>query len=143
MRNPIIGFARWTVGLPPRSHAVQWVLRLISLAFIVLISAFLWLGPGVLLIPFTPRGFASVSDGTNTVFFENKEELAREMLSIAQQSQASILEFWDDLGEAGLFDGVRLYLGETSGAYFRLTGNRAGGSAMFGSVIVINLPSVL
>lgn len=142
MSNPILGIARWTVGLPPRSRTMTWVLRLVFLIFVLLIGWFLWLGPGVLLTPFTPRGFATASDGTNTVFFQSKDEVAREMLDIAQQSQASILEFWDDPGQADLFNGVRLYLGETPGAYYRLTGNHAGGSALFGSVIVINLSKV-
>jgi len=50
VRNPILGIARWIVGLPPRSRAVKWTLRLVLLAFIILIGAFLWRGPGVLLI---------------------------------------------------------------------------------------------
>lgn len=142
MRNPILGIARWIVGLPPRSRAAKWVLRLIFLAFIVLIGAFVWRGPGVLLTPFTPRGFSTISDGTVKVYFQSNEELAGEMLSIGQRSRASILEFWGDPGEAGLFDGVRVYLGETPEAYYRLTMNQAGGSAMFGSVIVINFSKV-
>ena len=142
MGNPIFGIARWTVGLPPRSRFVKWVLRLAFLAFILFIGAFLWMGPGVLLTPFAPSGFATVSDGTNTVFYQSKEETAREMLVIARQAQASILAFWGDPGEAGLFEGVKVYLGETPEAYYRLTMNRAGGSAMFGSVIIINLSKV-
>jgi hypothetical protein len=118
------------------------VLRLAFIAFIVLIGGFVWAGPGILLTPFTPRGFSSVSDGTNTVYFQSRGDLAREMLDAAQQSQAAILEFWDDPVVTSLFDGVRLYLGETPDAYYRLTGNHAGGSAMFGSVIVINLSKV-
>ena len=50
---------------------------------IVLMGWFLFLGPGVLLMPFTPRGFQSVADDTNTVYYENGEESAREVLRLA------------------------------------------------------------
>jgi hypothetical protein len=41
-----------------------------------------------------------------------------------------------------IFQGTKIYLGETPEAYYRLTGNRAGGSAMSGNVIVINVARV-
>lgn len=142
MRDLILGMARWLVGLPPRSRWVKWALRSFFVAIVILFAGLLLVGPGVLLTPWAPPGFDIESDGTTSVFFESHREIAGEVLEITRQARVSILDFWGDPEDSHALEGVRIYLGETPAAYFRLTGNRAGGSAMFGNVIVINLSRV-
>jgi hypothetical protein len=139
---PFIIFSRWVVGLPPRNPPGTirtWFARFLAAAFIALIGWFLVLGPGVVLLPFAPRGFRSMADSTTTVYYQNDAAAARDVLRLAGEARDAILQFWGGRDEIGLFKGTRIYLGETPEAYYRLTMNRAGGSVMFRGVIVINL----
>jgi hypothetical protein len=140
--SPFVSLFRWVVGLPPRNPPAaikKWILRLLSVAFMGLIGWFLFLGPGVVLMPFAPRGYQSIADSTNRVYYEKDEAAAREVLRLARESQEAILDFWGRTESIELFKGIKVYVGETSEAYYKLTMNRAGGSAMFGSVIVIDM----
>jgi hypothetical protein len=140
--HPVIGLGRWVVGLPPRnppSAVKRRLSRLLYITVLGLIGWFFLLGPGVVLMPFAPRGFQSLADSTNRVFYENDEESARKVLRLAGEAQNTILDFWGDKDGNSLFKGIKIYLGETPEAYYRLTMNRAGGSAMFGHIIVIDL----
>ena len=143
--TPVIHLARWVAGFPPRnppSRIIRWFYRLALVALLVVLVWFLLLGPGVLLMPFSPPGFQSTADETNTVFYEQDDEKAREVLRLAREAQKAILDFWGRPGGIEIFQGTKIYLGETPEAYFRLTGNHAGGSALFGNVIVINVARV-
>ena len=140
---PLISLGRWVVGLPPRNPpgaVKRWFFRLLSATFLGLIGWFLLLGPGVVLMPFPPRGFQSIADSTNRVYYQKDEATAREVLRLAGEAQAAILGFWGATDGIELFKGIKIYLGEAPGAYYRLTMNRAGGSAMLGGIIVINMP---
>jgi hypothetical protein len=140
--SPLVGFYRWAVGLPPRNPPAtikKWFFRFLSVTFVGLIGWFLFLGPGVVLMPFEPSGFQSIADSTNRVYYEKDEAAAREVLRIAREAQNVILDFWGGTERIELFEGIKIYLGETSEAYYHLTMNRAGGSALFSSVIVIDM----
>jgi len=90
-------------------------------------------------MPFAPGGFQSVADSTNRVYCQRDEAAAREVLRLAGKARDAILDFWGATDQARIFKGTKIYLGETPEAYYRLTMNRAGGSAMLGSVIVIDM----
>ncbi|MBM3852756.1 MAG: hypothetical protein FJ399_06330 [Verrucomicrobia bacterium] len=80
-----------------------------------------------------------MADSTTTVYFEHDETAAREVLRLAGEGQDAVLRFWGGKERIGSFIGTKIFLGETPEAYYRLTLNRAGGSALFRSVIVIDL----
>jgi hypothetical protein len=90
-------------------------------------------------MPFAPRGFRSIADSTNSVYYQKGEAAAREVLRLAGEAQNSILDFWGVKDRIKLFKGIKIFLGETPEAYYRLTMNHAGGSAMFGGIIVIDM----
>jgi len=140
--SPIMILCRWVAGLPPRNPpgaTKRWFFRILSTTFVGLIGWFLLLGPGVVLMPFAPRGFRSIADSTSRVYYQKEEDAAREVLRLAGEAQDAILDFWGATDGIGLFKGIKIYLGETPEAYYRLTMNRAGGSAMSGGIIVIDL----
>ncbi|MBM3791461.1 MAG: hypothetical protein FJW35_14100, partial [Acidobacteria bacterium] len=140
--SPLISLYRWIVGLPPQNHPgamKKWFFRLLSAIFTVLAIWFLFFGPGVVLMPFAPRGFQSIADSTNRVYYQEDVGAAHKVLRLAGEAQNAILDFWGTPGGIELFKGIRIFLGETSEAYYRLTMNRAGGSAMLGSIIVIDM----
>ena len=114
-------------------------MRFLSAIFLGLICWFLLLGPGVVLMPFAPRGFRSIADSTSRVYYQKDEAAARKVLRLAGEARDAILSFWGATDRIELFKGVKIYLGETPEEYYRLTMNRAGGSAMLGSVIVIDI----
>jgi len=140
--SPVMDFYRWVAGLPPSNPPgamKKWFLRILSATFAGLIGWFLFFGPGVVLMPFAPGGFRSIADATNRVYFQKDEAAAREVLRLAGEAQDAILDFWGATDRTELFKGTRIYLCETPEAYYGLTMNRAGGSAMFGGIIVIDL----
>jgi hypothetical protein len=142
---PFVGLARWVAGLPPRnppSRFKRWLHRLVTIAFLFALAWFFFLGPGVLLLPFSPPGFESLHDDTSTVYYEVDQDRARDVLLQAREAQNAILEFWGRPNEIESFQGTKIYLGETPESYFRLTGNHAGGSALFGNVIAINMVKI-
>ena len=139
---PFINLYRWVVGLPPKNPPGafrRWFWRFLSAIFLGLFCWFLLLGPGVVLLPFAPRGFQSIADSTSRVYYQKDEAAARKVLRLAGEARDAILDFWGATDRIELFKGVKIYLGETPEAYYRLTMNRAGGSAMLGSVIVIDI----
>jgi hypothetical protein len=73
------------------------------------------------------------------VYYQRDEAAAREVLRLAGEAQDAILSFWGATDGIELFKGIKIFLGEVPGAYYRLTMNRAGGSAMLGGVIVIDM----
>lgn len=136
----LTAFLRWITGLPPlkpKSVVRTWLERAL-LALAVLFIAWLFLvGPGVVLMPYAPVGFSTLSDGTNTVLYTAGErENAAIVLRVAGQAQSDILDFWDDRATNPFAGGVKIYLCYTEREYFHLTRNRAGGSAMLGSIII-------
>jgi len=90
-------------------------------------------------MPFVPRGFESIADLTSRVYYQKDAGAAHKVLRLAGEAQNAILDFWGTPGKIELFEGIKIYQCETSAAYYGLTMNRAGGSAMFGSVIVIDI----
>ena len=94
---PIISLCRWVAGLPPGNPpgaTKRWFFRILSVAFVGLIGWFLFLGPGVVLMPFAPKGFRLIADSTDSVYYQKGEAAAREVLRLAGEAQNSILDFW-------------------------------------------------
>jgi len=91
-------------------------------------------------MPFAPRGFQSIADSTSRVYYQMDKAAAHEILRLAGEAQEAILDFWGAADKrTELFKGVRIYLRDTPEAYYRLTRNNAGGSAMLGGIIVLDM----
>jgi hypothetical protein len=138
---PVKRFFSWLLGKPLQSRAWQWTEGILLGSLVVLLAyASIW-GPLALFMPFAPPGFSSVSDGQNTVYFQEGDVAeAKRHLQLTREAQAAVLEFWESPG-ANSFPGgeLRVYLCRSPETYKRLSLNRAPGSAAGGQAVYLNM----
>lgn len=130
----------WLFGKPLRSKVGKWGEGILLAIFAIsLIYGSIW-GPLVVFMPFSPPGFLSLSDGTNTVYFQEGDgEKAKQILQQTQDAQLAVLHFWE--GSAGHEfpqGGVRVYLCN-SVEYHRFTLNRSSGCAILGKAVYLDV----
>jgi hypothetical protein len=137
----ITPFFAWLLGKPLRSKLGKWTEGiLIAIFSIFLVYACIW-GPMVILMPFAPPGFSSLSDGINTVYFQgDTKNKAQQVLQQAQDAQLAVLRFWEG-PEATVFPsgGTRVYLCNSPEVYHRLTLNRAAGCVIFDKALYLDM----
>ena len=130
----------WLFGKPLSSKVGKWSEGiLIAIFAILLVYASIW-GPMVILMPFAPPGFSSLSDGTNTVYFQEGDRAkAKQILQQTQDAQLAVLRFWE--GSAGHEfpeGGVRVYLCNSVEQH-RFTLTRSSGAAMLGKAVYLDM----
>lgn len=134
-------FLNWLLGKPLKTKlgkCIEGVLLGLLATVLVLASVF---GPLAIFMPFIPPGFSSVTDGRNTVYFQNGDrQKAEQVLRQTGDAMLAVLRFWEG-PSADRFpgEGVRVYLCHSSQTCQRLSTTRAAGSTIAGRAVFLDM----